>query len=125
MTVRTKDNKVTKVLVMMDRVLRGIKGDDQGAEDRKEVEPKVLTNQLVKIARQMLEESEARNKMELQLRNMQKLLEKLVNNQTSQAELSVTTTTPTVTTPAMISTTSTIGTQPSVSDLTLGKCSVV
>ena len=81
MTVRTRDNKVTKVLVMMDRVLRGIKGDDQGAEDRKEVEPKVLTNQLVKIARQMLEESEARNKMELQLSNMQKLLEKLVNNQ--------------------------------------------
>ena len=114
MTVRTRDNKV---LVMLDRVLRGIKGDDQGAEDRKEVEPKVLTNQLVKIARQMLEESEARNKMELQLRNMQKL----VNNQISQAELSVTTTTPTVTTPAVISTTSTIGTQPSVSDLTLGK----
>ena len=121
MTVRTRDNKVTKVLVMMDRVLRGIKGDDQGAEDRKEVEPKVLTNQLVKIARQMLEESEARNKMELQLRNMQKL----VNYQIPQAELSVTTTTPTVTTPAVISTTSTIGTQPSVSDLTLGKCSVV
>ena len=89
MTVRTRDNKVTKVLVMLDRVLRGIKGDDQGAEDRKEVEPKVLTNQLVKIARQMLEESEARNKMELQLSNMQKL----VNNQISQAELSVTTTT--------------------------------
>ena len=37
MTVRTRDNKVTKVLVMMDRVLHGIKGDDQGAEDRKEV----------------------------------------------------------------------------------------
>ena len=35
---------------MMDRVLRGIKGDDQGAEDRKEVEPKVLTNQLVTVA---------------------------------------------------------------------------
>ena len=50
MTVRTRDNKVTKVLVMMDRVLRGIKGDDQGAEDRKEVEPKVLTNQLVTVA---------------------------------------------------------------------------
>ena len=49
MTVRTSDNKVTKVLVMMDRVLRGIKGDDQGAEDRKEVEPKVLTNQLVTV----------------------------------------------------------------------------
>ena len=47
MTVRTRDNKV---LVMMDRVLRGIKGDDQGAEDRKEVEPKVLTNQLVTVA---------------------------------------------------------------------------
>ena len=90
MSWRARDNKVTKVLVMMNRVLRGIKGDDQGAGDRKEVEPKVLTNQLVKIARQMLEESEARNKMELQLRNMQKL----VNNQISQAELSVTTTTP-------------------------------
>ena len=50
MTVRTRDNKVTKVLVMLDRVLRGIKGDDQGAEDRKEVEPKVLTNQLVTVA---------------------------------------------------------------------------
>ena len=50
MTVRTRDNKVTKVLVMMDRVLHGIKGDDQGAEDRKEVEPKVLTNQLVTVA---------------------------------------------------------------------------
>ena len=50
MTVRTRDNKVTKVLVMMDRVLGGIKGDDQGAEDRKEVEPKVLTNQLVTVA---------------------------------------------------------------------------
>ena len=48
--MRTKDNKVTKVLVMMDRVLRGIKGDEQGAEDRKEVEPKVLTNQLVTVA---------------------------------------------------------------------------
>ena len=53
MTVRTRDNKVTKVLVMMDRVLRGIKGDDQGAEDRKEVEPKVLTNQLVTVAGDM------------------------------------------------------------------------
>ena len=35
---------------MMDRVLHGIKGDDQGAKDRKEVEPKVLTNQLVTVA---------------------------------------------------------------------------
>ena len=50
MTVRTRDNKVTNVLVMMNRVLLGIKGDDQGAEDRKEVEPKVLTNQLVTVA---------------------------------------------------------------------------
>ena len=50
MTVRTRDNKVTKVLVMRNRVLRSIKGDDQGVKDRKEVEPKVLTNQLVKVA---------------------------------------------------------------------------
>ena len=54
-------------------------------------------------------------KMESQLSLMQKLLEKLVDTQTSQAATSVTATIPTV-----ISTTST---RPSVSDLTLGKCS--
>ena len=36
-----------------------------------------------KFARQMVEETEARGKMESQLSNMQTLLEKLVNNQIS------------------------------------------
>ena len=77
-----------------------------------------------KLARQVVEETEAKGTMESQLSNMQTLLGKLLNNRTSQAEISVATTIPTVTTPVAIPITPTIATQPSVSDLTLGKCSV-
>ena len=73
------------------------------------------------LARKMAEETQARNKMESQLSQMQLLLQQLVDKQTSSAVTSVTTTTP-----AVICTTSSVSTpiQPSVSDPGLGNCSV-